>query len=144
MRVAFIILSLLFVCVVGFIAHTRYQWWKFDHLEQNARKVITAAELQTWATNLLAECGTYSTTQLYQLRTNYPAKLRHLAPGGPDVSINEVNSTNSPEDWTNRPSSISLVWGSGFLGHAGFEIGPTNFISSHGHAWALGVYFYGR
>src|ERR1035441_2464623 len=58
-----------------------------DHLEQHARKVITASELQAWATNLLAEYPTYSASQDYQMRTNYPVKLRPLRSSiGPLVS----------------------------------------------------------
>jgi hypothetical protein len=68
--------------------------------------------------------------------------LRGLVPGlEPDVNINEVNSVNSPADWTNNPSTVSLIWGSGFLGHRGFIIGPTNFEMVGASSWGLGVYF---
>ena len=146
-RVALAIGIIALVCLGGCLYHTRRQWSQFDHLEQNARKVITAAELQAWATNVLANYQTYSPAQIRQLRTNYPAKLRRLVSGlDPDVCINEVNSINTPGDWTNYPSSISLIWGTGFLGHEGFEVGPTNFISSspRAHAWGPGVYYYSR
>src|SRR5947199_8967447 len=107
------------VLIGGCFGRLWYQGRQFEHLEQNARKVINASELQAWALRILAAYPSYSGTQFYQLRTNYPQQLRNLAPGlGPMVSISEVNSTNSPEDWTNMPSFISLVWGSGFMGHS--------------------------
>ena len=44
---------------------------------------------------------------------------------------------------TNSPGSVMLMWGGGFIGHCGFEIGPTNFISYRdGHKWKDGVYFW--
>ena len=86
MNVTLAIVLIVLACIGGFIYHTRKQWWQFDHLEQNAKKVITASELQTWASKVLAEYPAYSASQLYQLRTNYPAQLRRLAPGlGPVV-----------------------------------------------------------
>jgi hypothetical protein len=79
------------------------------------------------------------------IRTNYPPQLHRLVPGlQPDVIINEVNSTNSPTDWTNTPSTVSLFWGSGFLSHRGFIVGPTNFEMTGASLWSPGVYFFKR
>jgi hypothetical protein len=90
---------IMMVCVALLTCYIRTPWRQFDRLEQNAKNVITASELQIWATKVLAEYSTYSPSQLYHLRTNYPTRLRILAPGlGPDVCINEVNSTNSPDE----------------------------------------------
>jgi hypothetical protein len=39
-------------------------------------------------------------------------------------------------------SFVVLDWGGGILGHAGFKVGSTNFISGFDHQWQEGVYFY--
>jgi hypothetical protein len=116
--------------------------WQFDHLEQNARKVITGPELQAWATRVLDQYPTMETNNLWasQLRTNYPPQLRGLAPKiGPTLSI---------EDDTNQPSYVLLMWGSGGLGAKGFYVGRTNFVMDsglyRGSMWQPGVYFFRR
>lgn len=142
LRIALIPLA----CIGGCYFYLRYQWRQFDHLEERANKVITASELHTWATNLLAKYPTYSDSQRYEMRTDYPTQLRPLCPSiGPLVSIFEVNSNNAGEDWTNYQTFVQLLWGGTPTGHGGFEIGPTNFVSylhPSAHAWAPGVYFY--
>jgi len=126
-------------CVTACLYNGCKPVWQFDLLEHNARKAITAAELQTWATNLLAQHPTPGTLKLSELGTNFPHQLRNLAPKlGPMVVIFEGQDTNSP-------SWVFVRWGSGFLGSHGFEIGPTNFVSDRpGHAWQPGVYFFER
>ena len=110
---------------------------QFDHLEQNARKVITAAELQNWATNLMAKYPEVSNVTYAELGTNVLPQLKGLAPKmGPRVYI---YYSEHPD----VQSYVSLMWGSGFAGHAGFEIGPTNFTGQRGTTmWAPGVYFW--
>lgn len=130
---------ILLICVGACVYTGRNPVWQFDHLEGNARKVITGAELQAWATNLLAQYPTHSTLKPSELGTNFPVQLQHLAPKlGPMVVIFERTETN-------EPSWVFVRWGSGFLGSHGFEIGPTNFVSSRpGHPWQPGVYFFER
>ena len=112
---------------------------QFDNLERNAKKVITAAELQAWATNLLAQHPSNAHLRISELGTNFPRQLLGLAPKlGPSVYVYEGYDTNSPA-W------VRLYWGSGFLGAHGFEIGPTNFVSyKSGRTWSPGVYFYDK
>jgi hypothetical protein len=135
------VIGLIFLaCMGGCVFHACRPVWQFDHLEQNARKSFTASELQMWATGLLAD---YPTNVDYlkrsQLGTNVPKNLLTLAPRtGPLIGIFSGYETNSPR-------YVKLYWGSGVLGAAGFEIGPTNFVSYQpGHVWAPGVYFYKR
>ena len=130
----------------GCFAYRFYQGRRFGQLEQIARKVIAPQELQAWARRLISDSHSYSNSQQFRtIRTNYPSQLRNLVPGlKPDVNINEANSVSSPLDWTNIPPSVSLIWGSGFLGHRGFMVGPTNFEWSGAHEWAPGVYFFKR
>jgi hypothetical protein len=129
--------------ILGFILRTPLQWYQFDKLEQNAKKAISANELQTWAVKVLGESSTYSVSQFWELRTNYPAKLRGLIIGiEPSVHIIPGSANNAIENRTSNPPAVSLVWGSGFLGHRGFESGPTNFVSPRGSAWSPGVYFF--
>lgn len=114
--------------------------WQFDHLEENAKKVITSSELQTWATNLLAQYPDERTLQPSQLGTNFPPQLLSLAPKlGPHIF---VHTSTGP----NRLPYIQVNWGSGFLGMAGFLLGSTNFTGdgSPAHALQPGVYFYRR
>jgi len=112
-----------------------YQWWQFDHLEDRARRAITAAELQAWATNVLAQVPSYSSSQVHQLRTNYPSKLRSVCcgPGACWITVPQ-------------PRYVMIIWSMKPSGDAAFEIGDTNFVSMHpkAHAWAPGVYFYRR
>lgn len=141
MRIFWSIVLIGFACLSAYVTSFYRPVWQFDHLEANARKVISAAELQTWATNLLANPPTsqLAAVTLSDLGTNFPKQLRGLAPKlGPHVFLYESQATNLPR-------SLRIYWGSGFLGAHGFEIGPTNFASARpGHVWAPGVYFYER
>src|SRR4051812_35963895 len=93
------------VCIAGFICRTKWAWWRFDHLEQTARKAITASELQAWATKVIEESRNYSVQQHNQLRTNYPPKLRGLAAGlEPDVSVLEAKYSTDGQD------EVWLIW----------------------------------
>jgi hypothetical protein len=113
--------------------------WLYDHLEENAREVVTAAELQSWATNLLA-VDPAGTNLERSWGPGFPEQLLKLAPRtGPLVVVYEGDSTNFP-GW------VRVWWGSGMLGASGFEVGPTNFPGWHpeSHEWAPGVYFFRR
>jgi hypothetical protein len=134
-----LILFLSFFGAAGYIAYKPI--WQYDHLEQNARKVITGPELQAWATNVLAQYPTNDGPMESVLGTNFPQQLRGLDPKhGPGIVIYDGYTKDGN---TNSPRWISVHWGSGFLGHCGFEIGPTNFHGA-GHEWQPGVYFYKR
>jgi len=137
MKALSIIALVLLLCVAAYFYSGYKPVWQFDHLEQNARKAITASEVQVWATNLLAYYTNETSVKLSELGTNFPPQLRGLAPKlGPHVFI------HVPDD-TNWPPYIQLYWGSGFLGTHGIEVGPTNFVSGRGQrAWQSGVYFY--
>lgn len=94
------------------------------HLEENARKVTTGDELQTWATNVLANPDNY------KLRSEYPSGLRWVHPQrNPRVSVH-----------TNLESGyVALGWDEVDI-NAELEVGPTNFVGA-GHKWQDGVYF---
>lgn len=96
----------------------------YKHLEENAKNAVTAAELQNWATNVLAHPGDYT------LQTNYPNKLRNIRwVENPDISIcTNVDPAYVTIDWSPRDAV------------AKFEIGSTNFAGP-GHKWQDGVYF---
>ncbi|HEX4342216.1 MAG TPA: hypothetical protein VH255_02435 [Verrucomicrobiae bacterium] len=128
--------------LVGGIGYGLYSGWKtlwqFRHLEENARAVVTASELQTWATNLLVRHPEEGHVRSSELGADFPKQLRSLASKvvGPIVYIHQGDGTN----W---PSSVQMTWGSGFLGAHGFEIGPTNFTGLRSkNRWQPGVYFY--
>jgi hypothetical protein len=115
--------------------------WRFDHLEQSARKVITGNELQIWGTNLLAQYPEETNFSPSQLGTNFPVQLLGLYPRiGPRVLVHVYDDTN-------QPPYVQLAWGSGFVGYAGFYIGTTNFTgweneNGYQHEMQPGVYFY--
>jgi hypothetical protein len=125
-------LSLYFI----FIWPTQRVFRSFDNLERNAKRVITGTQLQTWATGLLALSPTNASLRVSALGTNFPAQLLGLYTNPPYIQIQEAD--------TNSPASVYLMWGGGMIGHCGFEIGPTNFVSyrSHARAWQSGVYFW--
>lgn len=131
----------LLACISGIICSACKPVRQFDQLEQNARKVVTGAELQAWAVNLLAQ-HTPSNTRLNpsQFGADFPKALLDLAPDiGPSVYVYEKDDKNYPV------ACVHINWGSGMLGAAGFEVGPTNFVSLQpSHAWQPGVYFYRR
>jgi hypothetical protein len=111
---------------------------QFDHLERSARKTITASELQTWAINLLAKYPSNTTTSVWpsELGTNFPNKLLKLYHVPPNIFI-----FGPTADWP--VPHLSITWGGGFIGHTGFEVGPTNFPGWRGtNTWAPGVYFF--
>ena len=146
MRPPFAIALILFLAMLGGCIYWSYKpYWQFDHLEQNARKVITGAELQAWANRLIDDYPASQTNYalVLQMHTNYPPQLRGLAPRiGPFVNINV-------SDDTNLPPFVMIHWGSGLLGATGFYIGRTNFTANVGtnrtcRAWQPGVYFFRR
>ncbi len=107
----------------------------FDNFERNARKVITGPELAAWGNSLLSLYPTNASPTVADLGTNFPPQLLKLAPQlGPHIFVYEAEGTNTP-GW------VMVYWGSGFLGHCGFEIGPTNFTGNRAHnRWGPGVY----
>ena len=125
----------------GAVAYLYYGYkpiWQFDHLEQNARKVITAAELQTWATNLIAlhPTNVQMDFRISELGTNFPHQLLGLAPRfGPGVTVYQWAGTNDLP-------FVRIWWGSGVMGRAGFQIGPFMPGPDQEHQWAEGVYFF--
>ena len=108
----------------------------FDNFERNARKAISGAELAAWGNRVLAQYPTNAYPRVADLGTNFPAQLLKLAPKlGPRLVVYEAD--------TNSPGWVMVYWGSGFLGHCGFEVGPTNFTGSKAHdRWYPGVYFW--
>ena len=136
-----VIISLLVLAVLGGCIYTSCKpAWQFDHLEQNARQIVSAAELQAWATKLLVEYPTETNFWASEMGTNFPAQLQGLAPRlGPHVFVHHYDDTN-------QPPYVQIYWGSGFLGASGFYVGRTNFLMSGNdiHVWQPGVFFYHR
>lgn len=150
MKITHIILIILAICFGANIFMAYRPVWQYDHLEQNASKVITGDELQAWATNLLARYPMETNLYPSQLGTNFPQQLRRLAPRlGPDIAIHV-------DDETNMQPFVQLTWGSGMLGASGFYVGSTNFVycgwtdvtnyvrgeGFYMHVWQPGVWFF--
>lgn len=130
------ILFWMFLLLGGFYCYLIFRpFWEFGRIEHNAKKGTTPEALQMWATNLIAKYPEGGHVRLSELGTNFPVGLIDVAPRfGPSVFVFEAHG----EDY---PGSVRIVWGSGFMGHVGFEIGPTNFVG-RGHPWTAGVYFW--
>ena len=128
-------LIILFIggCAISTYCHIR----SFDHLEQNARKVIAGSELQAWAVQVVAQypapTNGYMDLRLSDLAAPLPKPLLGLYHRPPDVYVYETAKDD--------PGHVRLIWGGGLMGHCGFEIGPTNFVG-RGHPWQPGVYFW--
>jgi len=116
MKLPTVIVLIFLSCIAAGLFWACKPVWQFDHLEQNARKVITAAELQQWATNFLAQYPPDG-TNVVGFRTggtNFPPQLRDLAPKlGPIIFT-------CPAEGTNSPAWAAIYWGSGFFGAHGF------------------------
>jgi hypothetical protein len=109
----------------------------FSNLEQNAKKAIPGAEIQKWATQIVAqhpnpEYG-HAELRLSDLSPPLPRPLLGLYRSPPNLYVYETT--------TNHPGHVRLIWGGGNIGHCGFEIGPTNFVGK-GNPWQNGVYFW--
>lgn len=131
-----IVLLIVFICIAAVIYASYRQVSQFDHLEQNAKQVVTGSELQSWAADLLAQYPTNASPKVSELGASFPGQLLGLFHDPPHIFIHVAN--------TNYPASVLLMWGGGLIGHSGFEIGSTNFVSqrSNAHEWQRGVYFW--
>ena len=104
----------------------------FDRIEDRAKKAITGTELLAWATNLLANPPATPNPRVSELGTNFPKALLDLDKYKPYISIRPAANDS--------PGVVSLMWGAGFLGHCGFDLGDSSL--ARGHAWQPGVYFW--
>jgi hypothetical protein len=135
-----------FVLIGGCLWMGPVQWWRFDHLEQSARKRIRAAELQNWATNIIASYPGLTPFQAYQLRTNFPPKIESLCRSRIAacwVFVNSHSVTNSQGQIHEEADYLQIIWSQKPSGDAAFIIGPPTFVYDHpkAHAWGPGVYF---
>lgn len=73
----------------------------FDQIEDKAHKAITGAELQAWATNLLANPPTTIDVRISELVTNFPQRLFGLYQDPPFIRIRPAE--------TNSPGSVFLM-----------------------------------
>ena len=138
-----ITICLLLLGLIGtWVFYSYMPIWQFDHLEANARNVVTASELQSWATNLLTVNPEGTNLVQSNWGTNFPRQLFRLCPKvGLGVCVYPAWEANGEKG----PGWVRVMWGSGYLGASGFEVGPTNFVSTQpGRAWAPGVYFFRR
>src|SRR5436309_2854326 len=89
------IIALLLLAGLGGCIYTSYKpAWQFNHLEQNARRVVTPSELQTWATNLLARNPTGANLVPTNWGPDFPTQLLGLCPRiGPDVRLYEASES---------------------------------------------------
>jgi hypothetical protein len=85
-------LVILAAILIG-VGSTIYGWlrveWTYSHIEQKARRVVTATELQAWATHLVADYPPDNYPTRASMRSNLPPAQLHVAPGilGPFVIV---------------------------------------------------------
>jgi hypothetical protein len=103
--------------------------------ERSLKKLATPAELQTWATNLLALYPTNTTLRFEEAGPYFPKQWDAHGPGR-YRGVSVVSEDN--------PGHISLYWGGAFWGYGGISIGPTNYVCRrpYVHKWQDGIYFY--
>lgn len=118
------LLLLLSVSVLRPFWTSKVDGYAFKHLEANAKKAVTANELQAWATNVLAHPNDY------RLQTNYPSSLRRIHPTRePRTRIcTNLDQPYVVLDWTAEDILVEI------------QVGRTNFVG-WGHKWQDGVYF---
>jgi len=110
-----------------------------QRFERAVRKQINPADLQSWATNLLTMYSRSNSVdseyRSFEI-TDLPVSLRNVS-GLTPVAFLFANP--SPERAFTR-----ISWGSGFLGHWGFEIGGPEFAYPVGNVetWKPGIYFW--
>ncbi len=137
MKAKYIALLLIIGCIAAYFFNAFKLDWQFARLESNAQKVITPAQFQTWATNLITTLPTNTTNiRVEDLGTNFPTQLLPLYHRPPFVLVQQAYRDGAP--------SVYLRWGGGVIGQCGFEVGPPEFVSyrPNARAWAPGVYFW--
>ena len=135
-----LLVALLFLSPIVALVYYFYQpIWQFDHFEQKAKNAITAAELHSWGTKVLARYPLNTTLRPSDLGVGFPRQLTTLAPRlHPWIHTYEGYEACG----TNVPPFVRVAWGSGMLGTVGFDIGPTNLSSPAAlHTWQPGVHF---
>jgi hypothetical protein len=122
--VAIHLVSLLFVSLAIY-------GWRVGHPEERARELITGAELQAWAANLMLQYPTNAGFSISELGTNLPPQLLGLDCDYPNITITRGPIASSDQ--------VVLRWR-----RYGFDIGSTNFVSRSYNArfWQPGVYFW--
>ena len=130
---------LFLLLIGGCYGALQYKYWKFDHLEEHAKRAITPAELQTWATNLMAEYATYTDLQFGQIHTNYPAQLNALCHSVGACWVVVCNNSSQK-----NPDYVVIHWGIKPTGDFDLVIGPPDYKDPNPKArvWAPGIYFY--
>lgn len=108
------------------------QGWRSGHKEEKAKALITGAELQAWALQLLSQYPTNSQFTVSALGTNFPRELLKLDREEPQIATVEATAYSS--------AHVLVMWQ-----YCGLEVGPTNFVSTGPpimRMWQPGVYFW--
>jgi len=127
-----ILLALVAGFYAGFVWHNKPEV-ATARFAKHVKKTISAATLQTWATNYLSTASDGPTTNL-----NLPD------------TVLRISSEQQPRTWAGCSDSgvkyLELMYGGGF-GHWGLVVGPTNFIFNptsdlYVLGWVPGIYFW--
>lgn len=106
---------------------------RFDSIEARVKASITSDELQAWAVGILAKPLDASGGGV-DVAALVPENLKNLYDRLPSAIANA--------DREDRPGSVTILWGGGFIGHCGFDLGSTNYDLGRGEQWQPGVYFW--
>jgi hypothetical protein len=139
-------LSLFAGCSIAFTAffgggfevwRSHKQYLDFVSIEQRAKEVVSAVELQAWALNELAVAPNDKDFVLNSSTFKGVEKLSSVYRRPPIVYV--YSSDASSEGY------VSIVWRGGRSGVCGFDVGKSNFVSgklSNAKMWGDGVYFW--
>jgi hypothetical protein len=129
----YFVTALVVILLLWYVTTPMRRGYEIEHLEKNARKVITASKLQEWAVSLLRSADS-SPGSGKGPQMNFPPQLLKLYHKPPSVEIHESTSLDH--------SYVTVIWGGALAGDCGFFIGTTNYLWGNGHKWQDGVFFW--
>ena len=130
-------LASLAFAVVWFFVRLEGEISEYSSIEKRASKVVSPAELQAWAIEILnANVETDSVT-LMNSKYKGVADLIGVCKRRPYAGLIPGNGHSGDH--------VSIIWNAGRLGVCGFDVGRSNFFSRRSekvNRWADGVYFW--
>lgn len=130
----------LFVVLVAYWQRNLTYESEVNRFEASTRARVNAANVQSWATNLLTR---YSSSNIADWESR-SFEVQNIPP-----DIQRVNRLSPTAFLFANPASdkayIRIGWGSGFRGHWGLDVGGLNFVDPCGdeaELWKPGIYFW--
>lgn len=129
------------VVVIAVLIWLRYftifgVFWQFARIESRVKNHITGDQLQKWALTVLEQRTYEDHILLADLNPPLPDALRDAFRSLPTVYAYPTDQ--------NGPGYVRVIWGGGFIGHCGFDIGSADFSNKGrwSRKWQDGIYFW--